>query len=183
MEKFKARKFKNARNECVTIRLADVQDARQILQHSKAVVAEDIYQILTLPELDLTVTSEENWIIAYSEHPDKLIIVAEVENQIVGLLDFNNGNRNRTSHIGEFGMSMAKAYRGTGIGTQMLHALIEWAESNTTIEKINLTVHSNNFFARSLYEKLGFVVEGTRKNEIKYEDGRYVDAVLMGRCV
>tara|TARA_B110001454_G_scaffold16145_1_gene14563 strand:+ start:50830 stop:51381 length:552 start_codon:yes stop_codon:yes gene_type:complete len=183
MEKIKSYNFKNKRNESVVIRTADVFDARQILELSKTVVAEDIYQLLTLKELDITVTSEENWIVSHRDHPNRIILVAEIDDEIVGLLDFSNGNRNRTAHIGEFGMSMAKAFRGQGIGTRLLQSLVDWAQENKTIEKINLTVHSDNQRARALYERMGFIVEGIKKNEIKYEDGHYVDAVLMGRFV
>lgn len=183
MESFKPRLFTNKRNEDVVIRSADVMDARQILELSKAVVEEDIYQLLTLDELDLTVTSEENWIISHHDHPSRLIIVAEISDEVVGLLDFCNGSRSRTAHTGEFGMSMAKAYRGLGIGTEMIKALVEWAQKSETIEKINLTVHSNNEPARKLYEKMGFKVEGVKEKEIKYQDGHYVDAVLMSRVV
>lgn len=183
MKNFKIRNFKNKHNENVIIRQAEINDAGQILELSKTVVAEDIYQLLTLPELDLTITSEENWIASHQEHLDKLIIVAEVDSKIVGVLDFCCGHRTRISHTGEFGMSVSKAYRGLGIGSQILQGLIEWAKDSTTIEKINLTVHSNNLPARSLYGKMGFVIEGIRKDEIKYADGHYVDAVLMGRFV
>jgi RimJ/RimL family protein N-acetyltransferase len=183
MEKIKSYCFKNKRDETVAIRVADVIDARQILELSKTVVAEDIYQLLTLKELDITVTSEENWIISYRGHPNRLILVAEIDDEIVGLLDFCNGNRDRTAHAGEFGMSMAKSFRGLGIGTRLLQTFIEWAEGNHTIEKINLTVHSNNIRARALYARMGFAIEGIKKSEIKYEDGQYVDAVLMGRFV
>ncbi len=183
MKNFKTRKFKNKRNENVVIRSADVQDAKQILQLAKSVVAEDIYQLITLPELNITVASEKKWIVFHRDHSDRLLIVAEVNGEIVGLLNFANGSRIRTSHTGEFGMSIAKAYRRLGIGKQMLQALIEWAESHPSIEKINLEVHSANLSARSLYETVGFVVEGIKKNEIRYSKDRYVDAILMGRFV
>lgn len=183
MKNFKPLHFKNKRNESVVIRSADALDARQILELSKMIVAEDIYQLLTLDELELTVTSEENWIISHRDHPSRLIIVAEINDDVVGLLDFCNGNRNRTAHTGEFGMSMAKAYRGLGIGTEMIKALLEWAKDSDEIEKINLTVHSNNEPARALYEKMGFKIEGIKEKEIKYQDGHYVDAVLMSRIV
>lgn len=183
MEKIKSYSFKSKHGETVAIRTADVIDARQILELSKTVVAEDIYQLLTLKELDLTVTSEENWIVSHRDHPNRIILVAEIDDEIVGLLDFSNGNRDRTAHAGEFGMSMAKAYRGIGIGTELLKCLINWAQLNETLEKINLTVHSNNHRARNLYERMGFIIEGIKKKEIKYEDGHYVDAVLMGRSV
>jgi RimJ/RimL family protein N-acetyltransferase len=183
MAKIKSYSFKNKRDETVVVRVAEVIDARQILELSRAVVAEDIYQLLTFKELDITVTSEENWITSHRDHPNRIILVAEIDDEIVGLLDFSNGNRDRTAHAGEFGMSMAKAFRGLGIGTRLLQTLIEWAKENHTIEKINLSVHSNNLRARALYELMGFAIEGIKKNEIKYEDGHYIDAVLMGRFV
>ena len=39
---------------------------------------------------------------------------------------------------------------------------------------------SENHIALSIYKKLGFTVEGVRKNDLKYSDEKYIDTVLMG---
>jgi RimJ/RimL family protein N-acetyltransferase len=34
-----------------------------------------------------------------------------------------------------------------------------------------------------LYKKLGFVIEGVRKNDLKYGPEKYVDTVIMGKIL
>jgi hypothetical protein len=54
---------------------------------------------------------------------------------------------------------------------------------NSEIEKINLRVLCSNERAIGIYKKFGFVEEGHCVSEIKYEDGTYVDELLMARFV
>jgi RimJ/RimL family protein N-acetyltransferase len=109
-----------------------------------------------------------------------LVLVAEIDSKIVGQLDFSSGHRKRNSHTGDFGMGVHKDFRGLGIGTLLLKALIEWAKNNTQIEKINLCVHQTNDRAIATYKKIGFEIEGVRTKDLKYPNGVYVDTVLMG---
>ncbi len=95
-------------------------------------------------------------------------------------LDFSSGHRKRNSHTGDFGMGVHKDFRGLGIGTLLLKALIEWAKNNTQIEKINLCVHQTNDRAIATYKKIGFEIEGVRSKDLKYPNGVYVNTVLMG---
>ena len=47
------------------------------------------------------------------------------------------------------------------------------------MEKLELQVYASNVAARRLYERFGFVVEGTRVRARKL-DGKYDDVILMG---
>jgi RimJ/RimL family protein N-acetyltransferase len=131
----------------------------------------------------VTIEAEEKWIESHISNPNHVILLAEMNSKIVGMLDFSNGHRQRIAHTGEFGMSVDKSVRDQGIGALLLKVLIEWATQNSTIEKISLNVHSNNFRAIALYKKMGFEIEGTRKRDIKYGADNYVDTVVMGRFV
>jgi len=74
---------------------------------------------------------------------------------------------------------------GNGVsgGTALLQALLEWAESNTAIEKVCLDVFAINEPAIRLYKKLGFIEEGRRARDIKRGPEDYVDTVTMCRFV
>jgi RimJ/RimL family protein N-acetyltransferase len=74
-------------------------------------------------------------------------------------------------------MSVAKALRGKGVGTQLLGHLFEWATTQGLL-RLELSVFSNNTAAISLYERLGFVGEGAQRNAVEVEGG-YVDMVMM----
>jgi RimJ/RimL family protein N-acetyltransferase len=183
MAEYVSTKFKSKSGAEVIVRSAVKQDAAAILDLSKGVIGEEIYQLTSGSEFKMTIESEEKWIESHLANPNHIILVAEMNSKIVGLLDFSNGHRQRISHTGEFGMSVEKTFRDQGIGSLLLKVLIEWAAKSETIEKIGLSVHNNNERAIALYKKMGFEIEGVRKRDLKYGEGQYVDTVVMGRFV
>ena len=76
-------------------------------------------------------------------------------------------------------MSVRKSYWGLGIGSFMLDVLIEWAKGTEIVKKINLRVRTDNQGSISLYERKGFVIEGTIRKDI-FVDGKYFDHHWMG---
>ncbi|PLS16947.1 hypothetical protein CVD28_14935 [Bacillus sp. M6-12] len=57
----------------------------------------------------------------------------------------------------------------------------QWAISHS-INRIELTVLSHNVRALSLYKKMGFEVEGTKKNSL-FIDGTYADGYYMAKIL
>ncbi len=80
-------------------------------------------------------------------------------------------------------MSVKNGFRGQGIGTALLAALLDWAKENPLIEKVCLEVVADNTNAIRLYQKFGFVEEGVKKKAAKIDDGTYWDLILMARFV
>lgn len=164
-----------------TIRSAHVDDANATLNLKRSSIFDEEYQLVSPEEFNRTIDLEVKWIQSHLDNPYNIAIVAVLGNVVVGLIDFSNGGRQRISHTGDFGMSVDKRFRGQGIGEILLQSLIDWAKSTDKIENINLSVHSDNDRALALYKKLGFVVEGVRKNDLKYGPDKYIDTVLMGK--
>lgn len=162
----------------IAVRTIRVEDAEAYLELGKSILAEEIYSLTCVDELNMTLEEEKKWIQSNLDNPNNLIIVAEFEGKLVGQLDFSNGHRRRIAHTGEFGMGVRKDFRDKGVGSLILKALIDWAKNHDVIEKINLRVHHTNNRAIKMYEKHGFIKEGVRLKELKYE-GQYVDMVLM----
>ena len=183
MAELKNLEFKTKSGLNVMIRSAAISDAQAILKLSEGVIGEEIYQLTSSSEFKMTIEAEEKWIESHLSNPNKIILIAQINSKIVGVLDFSNGHRQRIAHTGEFGLSVEKSVRDQGIGTLLLKVLIDWATANKTIEKISLNVHSNNERAITLYKNMGFEIEGTRKRDLKYGVDNYVDTVVMGRFV
>ena len=76
-------------------------------------------------------------------------------------------------------MSVRKRYWGLGIGSLMLDTLIDWAKGTQIVKKINLRVRTDNERAIALYERKGFVIEGTIRKQV-FLDGTYFDHYWMG---
>ena len=66
------------------------------------------------------------------------------------------------------------------IGTALLKELVDLAENWVGVTRIELTVYTDNAAAIALYEKLGFVIEGTSRN-YALRNGEYVDVYQMAR--
>ncbi|MGY3717593.1 N-acetyltransferase family protein [Sutcliffiella cohnii] len=166
----------------VNIRKATLEDAEGILKHSKVVFGEGRNLLTTVEEFTLTIEEEEQWM-EKQKRANNLVLVAEVHNEIVGMLNATRSTRKRVQHLCQFGISIQEAYCNKGIGSQLITKLIEWAKQDEVIEKICLEVFASNERAIYVYEKYGFVIEGMKKKHIKFEDGAYADEYNMGLFV
>jgi len=72
-------------------------------------------------------------------------------------------------------IALAAAYRGAGLGEQLVRALMELARERGAVS-MTLEVRVSNVKAQALYTKLGFVSRGKRRNY--YTDNRE-DALIM----
>jgi len=87
-------------------------------------------------------------------------------------LDLANGSAGLGISIG------AAEDRGRGHGTDMLRALLAWAFGFLRLERVWLDVLDTNPGARRVYERVGFVHEGTLRHAI-FREGRYLDLDRM----
>lgn len=167
----------------ITIRVGIESDLAQLLKCAEAYIQDGDGQVWEPGEFQMTEEKEREWIIGLLKHPSEILLLAEHDGTLLGNIDFHIGNRRRWAHVGEFGLSVLKEWRGRGIGSLLLKAMIAWAEQNQAIEKINLHVLSSNDHAIKLYRNFGFIEEGRKLREIKYANGTYVDDVLMAKFV
>ena len=98
---------------------------------------------------------------------------------VVGWCDVIPNSIDSFKHSGGLGKGVAKDYRGQGIGERLAREAIIKVKANG-LERIELSVFASNMAACKLYEKLGFIVEGTKKRAVKL-DNNY-DAVIDRSC-
>ncbi|GAA3806181.1 GNAT family N-acetyltransferase [Cellulomonas soli] len=76
-------------------------------------------------------------------------------------------------------LAMRPAYRGRGYGTEAIQLVLGLAFDGLGLHRVGLDVLSVNTRALSMYENLGFRVEGRLRDA--YRDGeRWCDAIQMG---
>lgn len=83
------------------------------------------------------------------------------------------------AHAGVLGMAVTQSQRGRGVGKLLIDAAIVKA-TERGLERIELTVHSENHAAQSLYKSVGFQYEGTHRHGWCL-DGQYHDVHQMAR--
>jgi len=164
----------------VVLRSGVEEDAARLLEVIESYILENDGLLWEPGEYRKTEADIRAWIGDMLANDCEILLLAEQDGEILGNIDFEIGGRRRVRHTGEFGMAVAPAHRGRGIGGLLLGRLICWAESVPQIERIELRAISTNAAAIGLYRKFGFTGEGLRPRHIKYADGSYADDVLMG---
>ena len=161
------------------IRRPNENDADNIISYSRMLFA-STDQVLTTPEeYDISTENEKVWINNINHSLSSLLLVADVDNLIVGMLFFIANAKRKNSHTGEFGVSVHPEFHGKGIGRQLINTLLNWAKANPAIEKVYLNVFSTNQPAIDLYRDLGFVEEGRHIKAVRQLNGEYVDVLQM----
>ena len=87
----------------------------------------------------------------------------------------------KIKHIGYIVIGMMNDYRKRGYATQMFEETLKWAERKG-LRRLELTVITTNTPAVNFYEKLGFKIEGIKRQSI-FMDEHYFDELYMAKLL
>jgi len=107
------------------------------------------------------------------------VLNEEQKQKVVGVVSLHTF-RGRRNHVGELGMFVHDDYQNQKIGSALMESVIDLAEKWLNLKRIELTVYTDNANAIHLYEKYGFVMEGTFR-KYAFRAGTYIDAYAMAR--
>lgn len=111
--------------------------------------------------------------------PGGIHLVAIIEDTLIGSASLDR-YRGRRAHVGGIGMGVHDSWTGQGIGTALMAALLDAADNWLGLQRIELTVYTDNDPALALYRRFGFVIEGTSQN-YAFRAGGFADAHHMAR--
>ena len=112
--------------------------------------------------------------------PDSHRLVAVIDEQVVGNLGLELVTAARRRDVASMGMSVHASFQNRGVGTALMNAMVDLADNWLGIRRIELEVWTDNLAAVHLYEKFGFVIEGTA-HQYARRAGEFVDAYYMAR--
>lgn len=123
-----------------------------------------------------TLQRAEEWYRASASADDGLVlaIVERAGNTYVGevtLSDLDVHNRSCSFRIALVG---PRAF-GRGYGTEATALILGHAFAEVGLHRVELVVYATNPRARHVYERAGFVYEGTKRDAL-YWDGTWIDA-------
>ena len=165
--------------------------ARVAVRRSTVADAEGFARMLSNPEvypqlLQMPYGSPEHWRARLADNavpgkPDLLLVAVTDAGEVVGGAGLHPvGASPRRRHAMTLGMQVQPAWQRQGIGTQLLQALVDYADNWLGLLRLELEVYADNRKAQALYRRFGFVEEGLHKCDT-LRDGVYVDSLSMAR--
>lgn len=126
-----------------------------------------------------TLEELKEWYRSRAEHEDRLdlSIIEKATGEWAGEVVLNDLNRDNRS-CGFRILLVGPRYFGRGLGTEATTLVLAHAFETVGLHRIELDVYAFNLWARHLYEKVGFVHEGTKRQALLWS-GDWVDAHLM----
>jgi ribosomal protein S18 acetylase RimI-like enzyme len=108
-----------------------------------------------------------------------VLLVAECDKKIIGITDITL-NKERQIHVGNFGITIRKNYRGIGLGSYLIEEIIKLAKKELKPQPkiIRLSVFSTNKPAIGLYKKFGFKRVAKIPKQFQYK-GKLINEIVM----
>ena len=161
------------------VRNGTVQDAQGVWDNFVLTHGETEF-LTTYPEdVHFTLEQEEAYLRQKEESGRDAALVAEVDGKIAGTAGINGiGAAEKTRHRASFGISIARAWWGLGIGRALTEACIECAGSAGYLQ-LELEVVSDNNRAMELYKSAGFVEYGRNPKGFLSRHSGWQENVLM----
>jgi RimJ/RimL family protein N-acetyltransferase len=165
----------------VLIRKILESDANAFLDLCKKLDEESQFMMLEPGERLTTAEQQRERITRLLSQSNQMIFVAENNNQLVGYLAAIGGDYKRNRRSVHIVIGILQAFTGQGIGTRLFKNLESWSHEQG-IHRLELTVMAHNTNALGLYQKMGFQIEGTKKDSL-FVNGRYVDEYYMAKLL
>lgn len=162
--------------DLVTLRPVEVADAAGVLACDP-----ETLRLTGSHGLDaLTLEDAEKWYATRADHDDRidLSVIERATGERAGeavLNDLDARNRSCSFRIALRG----PRFYGRGLGTEATRLIVDYAFGVAGVHRVGLEVFDFNPRARHVYEKIGFVHEGTMREALLW-DGERVDCHVWG---
>ncbi|WP_411747380.1 GNAT family N-acetyltransferase [Psychrobacillus psychrotolerans] len=167
--------------DILIIREADLEDARPFINLQETIFTETDFMLFGKADRQLTVQSIRKSMNTWKTSPNSILLLAIMNGQYAGYVQFIGGPAPRAVHRASVVIGVKQAFSKKGIASSLMLQGEKWAKGSG-ISKLELTVIKENTNAQKLYKKLGFELEGTRKNALVIND-QFVDEYYMGKQI
>ncbi|MDQ4120750.1 MAG: GNAT family N-acetyltransferase [Acidobacteriota bacterium] len=165
----------------VTIRQIQEADAALFLELCHRLDKETQFMMLEPGERKTSLEEQSQQIRNILLMDNQTILVAEAGNEIIGYVAALGGDFRRNRHCAQIVIGVLQVFSGQGVGTKLFLGLEHWARQNS-IHRLELTVMAHNDRAVKLYRKMGYEIEGTKRDSLLV-NGSYVDEYYMGKLL
>ena len=163
------------------IREVNTSDAKKLANLIKQVDESSEYMLWEADERNIETESQLKMIESMQASENSTIFVAETNQDLVGYLFAIGGKARRNRHSVYIVVGILQTKRGQGIGTQLFNELGHWAKQ-CNVQRLELTVVTKNEAGLTLYKKVGFEIEGTKRDSLLMDD-EFVDEYYMAKLL
>jgi len=160
-----------------TIALATEHDAAALLSFLDLVAGETDFLSFGRGEVGLTLEQEAEFVRRLHAEDGGVMLKATILGEIAAVASLLRQSRSRVRHSASLGLSVRKDYWAMGLGRAISEALILEAR-RLGLTRIELRVRHDNPRAISLYETLGFQVEGTLRGAFVVDNVQHDDLIM-----
>ncbi|HEV1029740.1 TPA: GNAT family N-acetyltransferase [Streptococcus pneumoniae] len=161
------------------IREAEPKDAAELVAFLNRVSLETDFTSLDGDGILLTSEEMEIFLNKQASSDNQITLLAFLNGKIAGIVNITADQRKRVRHIGDLFIVIGKRYWNNGLGS----LLLEEAQASGILRRLQLTVQTRNQAAVHLYQKHGFVIEGSQERGAYIEEGKFIDVYLMGKLI
>jgi RimJ/RimL family protein N-acetyltransferase len=125
--------------------------------------------------------AQRKMIQSFTAEGNSTIFLAEADSGLAGYLIAKGSNAARNKHSAYLVIGIKEDHRGNGVGTKLFEELFRWGKE-IQLHRLELTVMTENKAGIALYKKMGFEIEGTKKDSLVV-DGQYKDEYHMAKIL
>ncbi|HET9169934.1 MAG TPA: GNAT family protein [Actinospica sp.] len=161
--------------ELVILRPVTVEDVPGLIE----MLHDEEGSRLTGTHADFDAEVAEKWYATRGEHDDRLdlAVIDRASGEYVGEVVLNELDVDNRACGFRISLIGPRAF-GRGFGTEATRLILAHAFETVGVNRVELDVYDFNPRARRVYEKVGFVHEGTKRQALLW-DGEWVDAHVM----
>jgi len=178
--------FTTKSGKTATLRFPFWEVLPQLLEYINLISVEDTYVRFSGEQISLKDEAEYlASIFVAMELKQRVYVYCFIDEKLAGACEVSQipDLRARGRHVARLGITVAKDWRGDGIGYQLAKIAIETATQELSgLKMVVLECFASNTAAINLYQKLGFIEKGRLPGYLKYR-GEYVDEVQMVRTL
>jgi len=178
----KVEDFTSKSGKNIVFRYINEDDAEELCRYINELSKEDTFIRFSGEKISLG--EEKKYIEEEIEkflRGDSTPIIVVHDGKVIGhsSVERNFIDKKRGLHIGDFGLSVAREYRGDWIGQKLMETVIAQAKIQMhNLKIIRLNVYGSNSTAQNLYKKMGFQEFGRLPKGVLYKK-EYLDLIEM----
>ncbi|MGV8934298.1 MAG: GNAT family N-acetyltransferase [Gallionellaceae bacterium] len=165
----------------IIIREINKNDAGNFISLCQRLDHESQFMLLEPGERTTTLEEQQNIIKDVTSSKNKAIFVAEINNNLVGFLAVMGGMFRKNRHTASVVVGILQKFTRKGIGSKLFQELENWAFENKLC-RLELSVMTHNEAALEFYKKIGFQIEGDKRNAL-IENNQFVDEHYMAKIL